>query len=99
MRRTLLCGLCNEQVEENSHLFCTCKESWKVWMMVLKWWGLQGVLPNTVKGMAEVFMYGLGRNIGREVGSYIFCWYLGTFGIGEIELFFKMTREMTNNAS
>ncbi|GKV29432.1 hypothetical protein SLEP1_g38359 [Rubroshorea leprosula] len=46
---------------------------------VLRWWGLEFVLPNTVRGMAEFFIGSLGRLVGKEMGSCIFlmvAWYL-----------------------
>ncbi|GKV46852.1 hypothetical protein SLEP1_g53813 [Rubroshorea leprosula] len=46
---------------------------------VLSWWGLESVLPNTVVGLAELFIGGLGKIVGKEMGSCIFlvvAWYL-----------------------
>lgn len=41
------CSLCRETLESNSHVLFTCRFSWRVWMNMLKWWGIQGVLqPN-----------------------------------------------------
>ncbi|GLT51446.1 hypothetical protein SLA2020_248550 [Shorea laevis] len=44
----LLCGLCHEVVEEVDHLFCTCREAWLMWVKVLRWWGIEIVMCNTV---------------------------------------------------
>lgn len=41
-----LCPLCNGEVETNSHVLFTCSISWKLWMKVLQWWDVSGVLPN-----------------------------------------------------
>ncbi|GKV22035.1 hypothetical protein SLEP1_g31939 [Rubroshorea leprosula] len=46
---------------------------------VLRWWGLEFVLPNTVRGVAEFFIGSLGSIVGKEMGSCIFlvvAWYL-----------------------
>ncbi|GKV34368.1 hypothetical protein SLEP1_g42745 [Rubroshorea leprosula] len=73
------CGLCKKGVEEVDHLFCTCMEAWVVWAKTIKWWGMELVMPDTVKGVAETFIYGLGSLVGKEMGVYIFlvtAWYL-----------------------
>lgn len=41
-----LCPLCGVVVESNSHVLFTCSFSWGVWMHILDWWGLQGVLQD-----------------------------------------------------
>ncbi|GKV04507.1 hypothetical protein SLEP1_g16659 [Rubroshorea leprosula] len=66
------CGLCKKGVEEVDHLFCTCMEAWVVWAKMIKWWGMELVMPDTVKGVAETFIYGLGSLVGKEMGAYIF---------------------------
>ncbi|GLT34080.1 hypothetical protein SLA2020_086230 [Shorea laevis] len=75
----LRCVLCNEEVEEINHLFCNCLEAWLVWVRVFNWWGLDVVWPNTVQGVAELFMYSMGRLVGKEVSATMFLvvgWYL-----------------------
>lgn len=49
-----------------NHLFCGCKETWLIWMKVLLWWGLEGVLPNNVMGLAEPFLHGIGGPRGKD---------------------------------
>ena len=39
-----LCPLCNIEVESNSHVLFTCPFSWGIWMDLLSWWGIRGVL-------------------------------------------------------
>ncbi|GKV51081.1 hypothetical protein SLEP1_g57759 [Rubroshorea leprosula] len=73
------CDCCNENVEEVNHLFCVCYKTWLLWTQVLCWWGVESVLPNTVVGMTDFFLGGLGRIVGKEMGSCIFlvvAWYL-----------------------
>lgn len=41
-----LCPFCEEALESNSHLLFTCHFSWGIWMRVLQWCGITGVLPN-----------------------------------------------------
>ncbi|GKV31834.1 hypothetical protein SLEP1_g40497 [Rubroshorea leprosula] len=53
--------------------------SWVLWGQVLSWWGLQVVMPNTVGGVMEVFLYELGGMVGREIGACLFLvgsWYI-----------------------
>lgn len=42
-----LCPFCQGALETNSHVLFTCSFSWRVWMEILHWWGISGVLPNT----------------------------------------------------
>ncbi|GKU87734.1 hypothetical protein SLEP1_g2081 [Rubroshorea leprosula] len=75
----MMCGLCKKGVEEVDHLFCTCMEAWVVWAKMIKWWGMELVMPDTVKGVAETFIYELGSLVGKEMGAFIFlvtAWYL-----------------------
>ena len=39
-----LCPFCNLEIETNSHVLFTCSFSWSIWMEVLCWWGISGVL-------------------------------------------------------
>lgn len=41
-----LCPFCKCVLETNSHNLFTCSFSWNVWMLILDWWGISGVLPN-----------------------------------------------------
>ncbi|GLT36475.1 hypothetical protein SLA2020_108500 [Shorea laevis] len=73
------CGLCNEGIEDGNHVFCTCQEVWLIWVRVLSWWGMETVLPNVVGGVAEFFLFGLDKVIGKELASCIFLvtsWYV-----------------------
>ncbi|GKV51288.1 hypothetical protein SLEP1_g57956 [Rubroshorea leprosula] len=50
-----------------------------LWVQVLHWWGIEVVLSNTIEGVAEFFLHGLGKIIGKEMGACIFLavsWYL-----------------------
>ncbi|GKV26502.1 hypothetical protein SLEP1_g35790 [Rubroshorea leprosula] len=57
----IVCGLCKEGVEDVNHLFCTCKEAWLVWVMVIKWWGVEVVMPDTVRGVVDLFLWSNGE--------------------------------------
>lgn len=50
-----LCPFCNEEVETNSHVLFTCTFSWKLWMMVLHWWKISGVLPDRCSPFVEAW--------------------------------------------
>lgn len=39
-----LCPFCRLHVESQSHILFTCSVSWFIWMMILDWWGVSGVL-------------------------------------------------------
>ncbi|GKV44007.1 hypothetical protein SLEP1_g51236 [Rubroshorea leprosula] len=73
------CGLCKEGVEDVNHLFCTCKLAWSVWVKVIRWWGLEVVMPDKVRDVADFFLWCLGHLVGKEMGACIFlvvAWYL-----------------------
>ncbi|GLT81644.1 hypothetical protein SLE2022_000820 [Rubroshorea leprosula] len=75
----IVCGLCKEGVEDVNHLFCTCKEAWLVWVTVIKWWGVEVVMPDTVSGVVDLFPWCVGSVGGKEVGACLFLvtsWYL-----------------------
>lgn len=67
----LLCGLCNDMVEANN-LFCMCKEAWFFWVEVLRWWGMETIMSNPVLDVANIFVHGLGRIVGKGMGACIF---------------------------
>ncbi|GLT45582.1 hypothetical protein SLA2020_194050 [Shorea laevis] len=75
----IVCDICKEGVEDVNHLFCLCMEAWLLWVKVIKWWGMDVVMPATVKGVADIFIYCLGNLVGKEMGACIFLvvsWYL-----------------------
>jgi len=37
---SIMCGLCGEEEETTSHLFCTCRVAWLVWSKCYEWMGL-----------------------------------------------------------
>ena len=39
-----LCPFCTHALESNSHVLFTCAFSWGIWMDLLNWWGIRGVL-------------------------------------------------------
>lgn len=45
-RGQALCPFCAEEVESNRHVLFTCTVSWRLWMRILDWWGVKGVLPD-----------------------------------------------------
>ena len=41
-----VCPFCRSEIESNSHVLFTCTFSWRIWMTVLRWGGISGVLPS-----------------------------------------------------
>ncbi|GKU95341.1 hypothetical protein SLEP1_g8712 [Rubroshorea leprosula] len=75
----MVCGLCKEGVEDVNHLFCTCKVAWLVWVKVFKWWGVEVVMLDTMRGMVDLFLWCVGSVGGKELGACLFLvtsWYL-----------------------
>ncbi|GLT33473.1 hypothetical protein SLA2020_080610 [Shorea laevis] len=74
-----MCGLCKVGEEDADHLFCKCREAWLVWVKVFQWWGMEVVMPATVKGMADIVLFCFGRMGGKEMGAFIYLivtWYI-----------------------
>ncbi|GKU89472.1 hypothetical protein SLEP1_g3604 [Rubroshorea leprosula] len=83
----LMCVLCHNMIEEANHLFSMCKEAWILWTEVLQWWNMKTVMPNIVRGVADIFVYNLGRVVGKEMGACIFLvvsWYLWYWRNGKV---------------
>lgn len=38
------CPFCRLEIESNSLVLFTCQFSWNIWMRILDWWGVNGVL-------------------------------------------------------
>lgn len=43
-----LCPLCQSEVETAVHLLVHCPITWKVWSLIMKWWGLMWVCPSNL---------------------------------------------------
>lgn len=41
-----LCPFCESSIETITHVLFSCNFSWRIWMEVLNWWGMSGVLHN-----------------------------------------------------
>lgn len=41
------CPFCHANPESNAHILFTCHFSWSIWMKILSWWGIAGVLQNS----------------------------------------------------
>ena len=61
------CVLCKAEDETIDHLFVTCRFTWEIWCCCLQWGGHAWVMPNTLKGLFEVWtdMCGLGMRKNR----------------------------------
>ena len=35
---------CSVEMEANSHILFSCHFTWGIWMKILEWWGIKGVL-------------------------------------------------------
>lgn len=54
-----ICPFCKEEKETIKHMFLHCHLSWKVWMNVLDWWGLQMPIVQTPSGWFECWLAGI----------------------------------------
>ncbi|KAL7229688.1 hypothetical protein ACSBR2_008238 [Camellia fascicularis] len=46
-----LCVLCNCEGESLNHVMLWCPVVWRLWSNIFKWWGFQGVMPGSIKGL------------------------------------------------
>lgn len=62
------CEFCNSGPETADHLFVTCREIWAVWCAVARAWGLYLVIPNSLRGLFEIWVeVKLGSKFMRKV--------------------------------
>ncbi|GKV09841.1 hypothetical protein SLEP1_g21281 [Rubroshorea leprosula] len=73
------CVFCHEGEEHLHHIFCGCKRVWLVWMKVLGWWEIQGVLPNDLFSWVELVVFEIGGGVLKELGALMFlvtAWFI-----------------------
>ena len=46
---SLIYVMCQEFEEDLNHLLLNCQFAWKVWCVVIKWWGLVWVTPESLR--------------------------------------------------
>ncbi|XP_028056259.1 uncharacterized protein LOC114260377 [Camellia sinensis] len=49
----LACVFWHDEVETVDHLFLFCPFVWLLWSNIVRWWGLQWVLPGSVSGLLQ----------------------------------------------
>ncbi|KAL9660388.1 hypothetical protein QQ045_025201 [Rhodiola kirilowii] len=49
----MLCELCGEEQETSDHLLIHCKWSRKLWSIILCWWGISWVFPESSRSLLE----------------------------------------------
>ncbi|KAL7213571.1 hypothetical protein ACSBR2_016155 [Camellia fascicularis] len=50
---TVGCVFCQNEVESVNHILLFCPFVWLLWSHILKWWGFQWAMPNTVEGLLQ----------------------------------------------
>ena len=50
---SLQCVFCNEKDESMDHVMLHCVVAWRLWSEVMKWWGIQWVVPPTVSVLVD----------------------------------------------
>ena len=53
---SILCPFCNSKPETNIHVLLHCPFSWLIWSSVIKEWGLQWCISNSVAGLFHWWM-------------------------------------------
>ncbi|GAU42324.1 hypothetical protein TSUD_25500 [Trifolium subterraneum] len=68
------CVFCENTIESVDHLFITCELSSSVWYSVVRWLGVQFVLPRGIIGLFELFLeIGVGR---RAYLGWLLIWHV-----------------------
>lgn len=47
------CVFCQNEVESVNHILLFCPFVWLLWSQIMKWWGVQWVMPNSVEGLLQ----------------------------------------------
>ncbi|XP_028118586.1 uncharacterized protein LOC114316135 [Camellia sinensis] len=47
------CSFCQNEVESVNHILLFCPFVWLLWSQIMKWWGVQWVMPNSVEGLLQ----------------------------------------------
>ncbi|CAL5421767.1 unnamed protein product [Camellia sinensis] len=48
-----VCCLCKSGAETINHVLLSCQVAWSVWSAILKWWDVQGALPDSVEAVLD----------------------------------------------
>ena len=62
-----LCPFCNHELESNSHVMFSCTFSWNIWMDILQWWGISGVLHNNCGEFCTAWRGLLKERSGKKI--------------------------------
>nr|GEY13425.1 RNA-directed DNA polymerase, eukaryota, reverse transcriptase zinc-binding domain protein [Tanacetum cinerariifolium] len=65
---SILCPFCEEQIEDEDHIFALCPFSRNIWDLIRKWWGLDVIPLDTALNVLEMADDG-DLNFGEEISS------------------------------
>ncbi|XP_058217366.1 uncharacterized protein LOC131328437 [Rhododendron vialii] len=77
--QTVSCPLCSLHLETPDHLFLHCIFSWNIWSLILDWWHVPWVCPNSLANLAIWWFDSGFRNLEKniwEVSFYATLWSL-----------------------
>ncbi|XP_028057000.1 uncharacterized protein LOC114260993 [Camellia sinensis] len=66
-----LCYFCKEEEESVRHVLLHCPFVWNVWSSLLKWWGLQWVIPDSVAGLLSWWESGKLKKRERKIWKIV----------------------------
>ncbi|GJU97915.1 retrovirus-related pol polyprotein from transposon TNT 1-94 [Tanacetum coccineum] len=65
---SILCPFCEEQIEDEDHIFALCPFSRNIWDLIRKWWGLDVIPLDTALNVLEMADDG-DLNFGEKISS------------------------------
>ncbi|GKC15545.1 RNA-directed DNA polymerase, eukaryota, reverse transcriptase zinc-binding domain protein, partial [Tanacetum coccineum] len=65
---SILCPFCEEQIEDEYHIFALCPFSINIWDLIRKWWGLDVIPLDTASNVLEMADDG-DLNFGEKISS------------------------------
>lgn len=67
-----LCPLCSMHLETPQHLFLHCKFSWNVWSLILDWWHVRWVCPQSLEALFTWWFDNRFRNLENHLWETTF---------------------------
>jgi reverse transcriptase-like protein len=74
-----VCPFCQVVTETNPHILFTCHFSWSIWMKVLSWWGVTGVLQNSCGPFTIAWKHLVPRKKRGKLWNLILCCVIWSF--------------------
>ncbi|KAL7251725.1 hypothetical protein ACSBR1_013560 [Camellia fascicularis] len=65
------CVFCHDEVETVYHILLFCPFVWLLWSHIMKWWGVQWVMPNSVERLLEWWSFCKMKKIEKQLWKVV----------------------------